>query len=351
VNDPAPGPARDADARDAHDVARRLAEWASARFGGAVEVAGSPAPISGGLDSYLHAIELSGGVLPAEWRGPLVVRLLPSTDREEQARREAAVQRWCASVGFPVPVVLDVFAPGEVFDLPTQVMRRVPGRTLLAEATKRPWTTPRLIDRLAATADRLHRLPTEGWPGPAEPTASVDQRLSLPRRAVETLDQPDLRRALDRAERAAVDAIGGERVVCHGDFHPLNVLVDGDDLTVLDWTDASLGPREADVSRTLLLFNVAHIGASNRAERAALRAVGPWLERRYRRAYTSRASLDPDRLARWEVLHLVHGWAQVEMLRAGAFDGETSASTDAVPSNVATFLKQRFEQAATAVGV
>ena len=36
----------------------------------------------------------------------------------------------------------------------------------------------------------------------------------------------------------------GPHVVCNGDFHPLNVMVDGDRASVIDWTDAGLGPRQ-----------------------------------------------------------------------------------------------------------
>ena len=70
-------------------------------------------------------------------------------------------------------------------------------------------------------------------------------------------------------------------MICHGDFHPLNVLVDGDDAWLIDWTDAALGPREGDVARTLLLFEVASIAAGSSVERAALSWLGPRLERRF----------------------------------------------------------------------
>ena len=131
--------------------------------------------------------------------------------------------------------------------------------------------------------------------------------------------------------------------MCHGDFHPLNVVVDGTSSAVIDWTDAGLGPREADVARTLLLFHVAAMAADGAVERGALRIAGPRLARRYRRAYEAGVGLDPGLLQHWELLHAVHGWAQVEMLRAGGFDGASSSSADAVPDDVARFLQARVE--------
>jgi hypothetical protein len=45
----------------------------------------------------------------------------------------------------------------------------------------------------------------------------------------------------------------GDRV-CHGDFHPANVLLSGNDATVIDWIDASRGNPLADVARTSIIL-------------------------------------------------------------------------------------------------
>ncbi|MGH9276085.1 MAG: phosphotransferase, partial [Acidimicrobiales bacterium] len=128
-------------------------------------------------------------------------------------------------------------------------------------------------------------------------------------------------------------------------FHPLNVMVDGAEASVLDWTDAGLGPREADVARTVLLLNVASIAADRAIERVALKVAGPRLAHRYRRTYEAGAPLDEDRLRSWEALHALHGWAQIAMLHAGAFGGaSSSAGNEArVPIELAHWLRARFE--------
>lgn len=336
------------DPRDPSAVADGVARWVEGHLGGPVTVVGRPAMLAGGFDSFIHELQLTGPALPDEWRVPLVARLLPSVDRVEQAAREADVQRWCDAQGYAVPTVLAVLDPVDGLGLPAQVMQRVPGTTMLAALTGRPWRARRLVDRLAGLALRLHSLPTTGWPSAGDRLAMVDRRLSLPRRVVDGLRVPGLADALERAESIAPLAVGDELVVCHGDFHPLNVLVDGDRSFVIDWTDAALGPREADVSRTLLVFNVAAVAAENRFERTALRLVGPRLERRYRRTYEQGAALDPVLLRRWEVLHAVHGWAQIEMLHAGGFDGESSSEGRHVPAGVTTFLRTRLEAALAA---
>jgi aminoglycoside phosphotransferase (APT) family kinase protein len=332
------------DPRDSSAVAAAIAAWAATHFG-AVGMASDPVPITGGFDSFLHGVQLTGAALPADWREPLVVRLLPTADRSAQAEREAAVQRWCVARGYAAPRVLTLLAPDDGLGLPALVMERISGPTMADAMKRRPWRMLRLVDRLAQLALRLHALPPDDWPGRSDPMGLVDQRLALTRRVVGELDVAGLPEALAHAESVARQAIGEQRVACHGDFHPLNVLVERERCVVIDWTDAALGPREADVSRTLLLFNVASVAAEGRLERSALSMVGPRLERRYRRAYESGARLDSLLLRRWEVLHAVHGWAQIEYLNAGGFDGESSSGQARLPAGVVDFLRHRLDEA------
>jgi aminoglycoside phosphotransferase (APT) family kinase protein len=308
-----------------------------------VEVAAEPKHVAGGFDSYIHAVELSGEALPAEWRRPLVVRMLPTPSRAPQAAHEAAVQGWSVARGYAAPQVLAVLGPDDGFELPTQVMERAPGTTMLDAVSAKPWRALRLVDQLARLALQLHALPTDDFPTDA--ASIIDHRLGLSRRVVSELDRPDLAAAVERAEQLAPRALEGPQVVCHGDFHPLNVMVDGERASVIDWTDAALGPREADVARTAILFHIAAIAAGSAVERGVLKIAGPRLSRRYLRTYERGAALDTERMRVWEVLHGVHGWAQVEMLHAGGFDGASSAEAGQIPLSVRDFLQGRVQRA------
>ena len=49
--------------------------------------------------------------------------------------------------------------------------------------------------------------------------------------------------------------------VCHGDFHPDNIIMSGRGPVIIDWVDASQGNPLADVTRTWLLFRKAFLPA------------------------------------------------------------------------------------------
>lgn len=337
------------DPRDATAVAAAVRRWAADRFGGPVDLVGDPRSVGAGFDSHIHLVQLAGPTLSVRWRAPLVVRILPSAGRVDQAIDEALVQRWAAERGYPVPKVLTVLAPGDLLDLPVQIMERAAGTTMLDALKAAPWRARQLVDQLAALHLRLHAIGPRGWPGATAPEALPQARLGLARRAAAELDDRALADALERAQvLVTACSTTGQVVVCHGDFHPLNVMVDGAQACVIDWTDAGLGPREADVSRTALLFHLAALAADSRVERAVLSTVGPVLARRYLRTYRRGAHLDADQMRRWEALHALHGWAQVEMLHTGAFEVESSSSgaEDRVPRALVAELRRRFEAAA-----
>jgi aminoglycoside phosphotransferase (APT) family kinase protein len=335
----------DVDPGDPAAVAEALRGWAAERFGGVVTITGPPGAIGAGFDSYIHLVHLAGDELPAAWREPVIVRLLPTADRAAQSQREADVQSWCAAQGYAAPVVHAVLAPDELFGLPAQVMERAPGVTVLDALKRRPWRLGRLLGQLVDLHTRLHAMDATGWPGPSDPLELIERRLHVARRAAMATGHTAMGAALDRVGTLVPVAISGDRVICHGDFHPLNVVVDGDAASVIDWTDAGLAPREADVARTLLIFKIAAVAAEGRVERAALKRFGPAIARRYERAYRRVAPLDPDRMRAWEAIQALQGWAQVLTLRTGGFAGESSADPARVPSDVADFLQARVEAA------
>lgn len=336
--------------QDAGLVAERLRRWLEAEFGNGVAIVETPSSIDGGLDSWIHRVRFSGSALPDEWREPLVARVKRSPGDVRIARREAAIQEWCTDAGYPCPRIIAVFDPGGLLDVPVQLMELVPGSTALTAMTSSPWTTPRLLGRLAGLQARLHELDPTGFPIDGKSEDLAERRLGLVRTTVAETHDPDLARGLERVETLLARLRSAPVVACHGDFHPLNVLTDGDSSWVLDWTDAGLGDRHGDVARTTLLFRLASIVATGRKERAALRVAGPWMARRYQRDYERHAPLDHARLALWEPVHLLHGWSQVVGLHSGQFsDGESDDRTSTVPAALGDQLKSWFETAINAV--
>jgi aminoglycoside phosphotransferase (APT) family kinase protein len=321
-------------------LAEALAADAAERFTTIVTVSGEPTTAGEGMDNEIVFVRLAGDGLPAAWQRPLVLRVQPDGDRYEVAEAEVEVQRWCGTVGFPAPDVLALYEPGRLTDASAQLMVRVPGVPMLEAMVPTIWRAPRFIARLAELHVQLHRTPTDSWPLPEVSLAR--RRLRPVRGWVDQLHDPQLAEALARVDDLLPYLEDHEAAPCHGDFHPLNILVDGETASVIDWTDAGLGDRHGDVARTQLLFRVAAVAATSAAERALLRTLGPMLAARYLRCYAAQLPLDRDRLQTWEVVHLLHGWAQVQALHAGIIGRDRER--ERVPSTLAPWLQRRLER-------
>jgi aminoglycoside phosphotransferase (APT) family kinase protein len=105
---------------------------------------------------------------------------------------------------------------------------------------------------------------------------------------------------------ARVAALAGGTAICHGDFHPGNVIMSAAGPRVIDWVDASCGPPAADVARTLFLLrdgklpNDLPLPRRLRIRLLRRRFVGGYLA-----AYRRRRPLDLNEVRAWRLPILV----------------------------------------------
>ncbi len=132
------------DADRAVETAAALRRWLEHEYGGTVLDAEAPRSIGTGFSTLIDYVRFAGRDLPPEWTGPLVARTHKTVEEAAVARREAAIQEWCVEQAYPAPRVIAVFGPGELGDLPVQVMQRGPHATLFDAVKRAPWRAPQL---------------------------------------------------------------------------------------------------------------------------------------------------------------------------------------------------------------
>ena len=194
-----------------------------------------------GVPTPASVMRISGGWDTLLWRveaGPdhYALRVF----RPEQAdtlRREAAVLAALHAGGLPVPHVFGATVTGV---RPALLLSWCPGATVAEELRSHPWR----IWRHATAMGRMHATIH------AVPIGSLVQQLPRWTPKPEDLD-PRLSTQLD--DNATVSSS-----VLHLDYHPLNVLTDGQEITcVLDWANVAIGDRRADLARTITLLRLA----------------------------------------------------------------------------------------------
>jgi hypothetical protein len=146
-----------------------------------------------------------------------------------------------------------------------------------------------------------------------------------------------------RANRPTTE---GPAVVCHGDFHPQNVLVsDRREITgVLDWPNVLLADRACDVAASRVILRYAPVGIAGVPLhlRWLLRAARAVLVRRFMAGHRRAQPLDRDALRYYEAFACMRGLVRVAENRTAADVGVVSSLTRLDSSRYGERLARRF---------
>jgi aminoglycoside phosphotransferase (APT) family kinase protein len=222
-----------------------------------------------------------------EWEDGSVLKLYRGTGYGLELEHAALVA--LAAAGGPSPRALGRI---EVDGRPGLLMTRVDGTDMLAMLERKPWLLVNLARRLAATHAEVHAVAAPaGLPSTKELLASKIENAPL---------RPELQE-LGLEHAAALP--DGDRL-CHGDFHPGNVLVTRDAVSVIDWPLASRGPPAADYARSALLMSIGDPPPVSRLMRMLIIVGRRWFSHAYATAYERLAPADPEVVRHAHIAHV-----------------------------------------------
>jgi aminoglycoside phosphotransferase (APT) family kinase protein len=220
------------------------------------------------------------------WEDGRVLKLFREGWGMAVAEHEAALAQVIYDAGAPSP---QVFGATEVAGRVGVIYERIAGPSLLGELTAHPLRLPFAARTLAETHAAMHARTVAGL---------QSLREALARRIRNAAPLPTQHR--DAALRA-LDAQRDGDALCHGDYHPDNVLLSARGPLVIDWENAALGDPLADVARTLLLLRAIVVYEPSPPARLVKSAARTAFSALYLRRYRQLAPFDPARLARWEL--------------------------------------------------
>lgn len=170
-----------------------------------------------------------------------VVKLYRSPAAKPAAFREAAIHAAVEEMGAPVPAVWGVRQIGSRWGV---IFDRVREASFAEQMRGDPIAVPRYLEKLAQLHAFIHS-------HTAPQLGSLTIRLATNIARTELLDEPRKQVMLS----GLADMPEGDRL-CHGDFHPVNVLGEVSRPVVIDWPDACRGAPAADVCRSYLLLKL-----------------------------------------------------------------------------------------------
>jgi aminoglycoside phosphotransferase (APT) family kinase protein len=249
-------------------------------------------PLTGGQWATMAHLRLAGqpGAIPDD----VVLRVAPDA---AMGAKELAVQAAANDAGIVTPRVhLSGEAGGPLVGA-WSVMDLAAGESLItdldgAAAIRRlPSLLRDLPRRLADTMATIHRIDPQPVTDRVRAVApsvalTIDELWPHLHAATDALADDALTGALERLHQTQPPQRDG--VLCHGDLHPFNLLIDADTVTVLDWTAAAVAPPAYDVANTWLLVRHPPLAAPA-ALRPAIGTGAAVLARRFVHRYRQAA--------------------------------------------------------------
>lgn len=256
-------------------------------------LATEPTPLAGGFWASMYRLQLAGeppGIPPA-----VVFRIAPDP---AMGAKELAVQRTIAELGLATPRVRLSGPVDERLGGSWSVMDFAAGSPPLGDLNgiaalrRAPALFTHLPVQLATAMAEIHAIHPEPISAAVEAAAPsvawrVEDLLEHFEAGADALGRSDLSSAVrSLADRRTVE---GPTVICHGDLHPFNLLVNqAGEVTVVDWTAATRAEPAYDVAFTALLLANPPLDAPGPLG-GVIRWVGGRLERRFVARYRALA--------------------------------------------------------------
>ena len=196
---------------------------------------------------------------------------------------ESKIAHAVYAAGIPTPAAGEIVAVNGRRGL---IYERIEGQSMLQDLNSHPWKLLGHARSLAELQLKIHRQSIPDLP-------SYKERLNHAIRSTRYLTEE-----LREKHLHLLESLPNGQTLCHGDYHPGNIILSRNGPVVVDWMTACSGGHWADVARTCLLLTIGPKGAGN--------LVSPLLHiaiRLYYRVYLNRyLSTVPDKnneLRRW----------------------------------------------------
>src|SRR5258708_23549579 len=167
---------------------------------------------------------------------------------------------------------------------------RIDGPSMLRELGAKAWTAISLLHVFADLHVRMHAHTVRDFPSQRQHLTHLIQQASA----------SSLPAEWTAAALTALNQLPDGGRLCHGDYHPDNVLMSPTGPIIIDWSEATCGNPLADVANTSLIFRL-RAPPPGGMSRLLIRPAPAVAEATYMRGYLKRAPVLRAELAAWHL--------------------------------------------------
>lgn len=174
------------------------------------------------------------------WKNGQILKLFYDWFSLDDIQYELQVAQALQVSGLPIPHVDGIIQVKGRYGL---IYQRVEGVTMLELMLQKPWNGLRYAHKMAELHTRIHAISIHADIPllTNKLTNKINQAKSLPES--QRIEMREMLNSMPAGDR-----------LCHGDFHPGNILVTKQGETIIDWIDAAIGSPMADVARSSVLM-------------------------------------------------------------------------------------------------
>jgi uncharacterized protein (TIGR02172 family) len=221
------------------------------------------------------------------WGEKEILKLFRQEFPVEAIEKEYRICKTIENLGLSIPKA------SQLIDLDGRrgiIYEKISGDSMLHKITARPILAGKYSRQLAQLHYEIHQCRSENLP-------KYKEALEWNIRRTDTLTEEQKTSVLQ-----LLGQLPEGDVLCHGDFHPGNIMMDEKNTYILDWMTAASGTAEADVARTLMLLNDAGLPSNiPGVAKAMIKMMRHRMANAYLRNYLKLSGLHKEDIMRWRV--------------------------------------------------
>lgn len=170
-----------------------------------------------------------------------VVKMFAEGFTKSEVLNEALNTARVEEIGLHVGKIMEVSVVDGMWSITKEYIE---GKTLAEKMREEPDKAESLIERMVDLHIKINK----------HACPLLNRMKEKMTRQIQELDMIDESTRYELLTR--LDGMPKHYKLCHGDFEPSNIIVQGDDMYVIDWVHATQGNASADVARTYLLLSL-----------------------------------------------------------------------------------------------
>lgn len=167
-----------------------------------------------------------------------VLKLFYNSINKDFIKFEVEISKAIYKLGIPSPKVYDLL---EKDDRQGIIFQYIEGKTMLKIMENKIWEMIPLIKKMVKLQFNIHKYTMNELP-------SVEEKFM---KAIQ--NQANILGDREKIILDYFEKMPKEYKLCHGDFHPDNIIVRGNEMIAIDWTNAYIGNPLSDIARTCIL--------------------------------------------------------------------------------------------------